>query len=59
MSYLKVKWNRSFPDEPMPLYSELDRERWEVRKVEFLERTKRLRPLLKMMGKDKPSGLLV
>jgi hypothetical protein len=35
MSYLKVKWNRSFPDEPMLLYSELDRERWEVRKVEF------------------------
>jgi hypothetical protein len=34
MSYLKVKWNRSFPDEPMLLYSELDRERWEVRKVE-------------------------
>jgi hypothetical protein len=33
MSYLKVKWNRSFPDEPMLLYSELDRERWEVRKV--------------------------
>jgi hypothetical protein len=46
MSYLKVKWNRSFPDEPMLLYSELDRERWEVRKVEFLERAKRLRPLL-------------
>jgi hypothetical protein len=46
MSYLKVKWNRSFPDEPMLLYSELDRERWAVRKVEFLERAKRLRPLL-------------
>src|SRR3984957_10771973 len=37
MSYLKVKWNPSFPDEPMLLYSELDRERWEVRKVEFFK----------------------
>jgi hypothetical protein len=35
VSYLKVKWNRSFPDEPKLLCSELDRERWEIRKVEF------------------------
>ena len=34
MIYLKVKWNHSFSDEPVLLYSELDRERWEVRKVE-------------------------
>ncbi len=34
MTYLKVKWNHSFSDEPVLLYSELDRERWEVRKVE-------------------------
>jgi hypothetical protein len=35
MIYIKVKWNHSFPDEPVLLYSELDRERWEVRKVEI------------------------
>jgi hypothetical protein len=35
MIYLKVKWNHSFPNEPVLLYSELDRERWEVRKVEI------------------------
>ena len=34
MNYIKVKWNHSFPDEPVWLYSELDGERWEVRKVE-------------------------
>ncbi|MGL3209686.1 DUF6881 domain-containing protein [Bradyrhizobium sp. BR 1433] len=35
MIYLKVKWKHSFSDEPVLLYSELDRERWEVRKVEI------------------------
>jgi hypothetical protein len=34
MTYLKVKWNHSFPNEPALLYSELDRDRWEIRKVE-------------------------
>jgi len=34
MAYLKVKWIHTFSDEPVLLYSELDRERWEVRKVE-------------------------
>jgi len=34
MTYLKVKWIHSHPDAPVLLYSELDRERWEVRKVE-------------------------
>ena len=34
MDYIKVKWNHSFPDEPVWLYSEIDNERWEVRKVE-------------------------
>jgi hypothetical protein len=34
MIYIKVKWSHSFPDEPILLYSELDRERCEIRKVE-------------------------
>ena len=33
MQYIKVKWIHSFPDEPVWLYSELDDNRWEVRKV--------------------------
>ena len=35
MIYIKVKWKHSHRDEPVLLYSELDRERWEVRKVEI------------------------
>jgi hypothetical protein len=35
MTYLKVKWNHAFPDDPIWLYSELDESRWEVRKVEI------------------------
>jgi hypothetical protein len=34
MTYFKCKWNHTFPDEPIMLYSELDDQRWEVRKVE-------------------------
>ena len=34
MGYIKVKWVHSFSDEPVLLYSELDSERWETRKVE-------------------------
>ena len=34
MKYICVKWNHSFPDEPIWLYSELDDNRWEVRKVD-------------------------
>ena len=34
MNYIKVKWNHSLPDEPVWLYSEIDNERWEMRKVE-------------------------
>jgi hypothetical protein len=34
MMYLKVKWHHSFSDEPVLLYSELDGEGWELRKVE-------------------------
>ena len=34
MEYIKVKWIHSHPDEPAILYSELDENRWEIRKVE-------------------------
>jgi hypothetical protein len=34
-SYLNVEWTHSFSDKPLLLYSELDRERWELRKVEI------------------------
>jgi hypothetical protein len=34
MNYIKVKWIHSCPDDPILLYSELDAERWEKRKVE-------------------------
>ena len=33
MTYIKVFWHRSFPDEPIVLYSEIDKDRWERRKV--------------------------
>lgn len=33
MQYIKVKWIHSFPNEPIWLYSELDDDRWEIRKV--------------------------
>ncbi len=35
MRYLRVQWLHSHPDEPVTLYSELDDEGWEVRKVEI------------------------
>lgn len=35
MQYIKVRWLHDDPDEPVLLYSELDEERWEVRKVEI------------------------
>ena len=34
MTYLKVIWKHSFGNEPVFLYSELNKERWELRKVE-------------------------
>jgi hypothetical protein len=34
VGYLKVEWHHEFSDEPVLLYSELDGERYEVRKVE-------------------------
>jgi hypothetical protein len=33
-TYFKCAWLHSYPDEPRMLYSELDDERWETRKVE-------------------------
>jgi hypothetical protein len=35
LTYLKVKWKHSFTGELVLLYSELDGERWELRKVEI------------------------
>ena len=34
MRYIKVKWLHTLPDAPVLLYSELNGELWEVRKVE-------------------------
>lgn len=34
MTYLKVYWKHSFPDEPTIIYSELNENREEIRKVE-------------------------
>jgi hypothetical protein len=34
MNYIKVEWKHSFSDEPVWLYSELDDNHWETRKVE-------------------------
>jgi hypothetical protein len=34
MEYIKVKWVHAHPDEPILLYSELGKDRWETRKVE-------------------------
>ena len=35
MTYLKVKWIHTDLDYPVLIYSELDHERWELRKVEI------------------------
>ncbi|ODA28702.1 hypothetical protein A6X21_12040 [Planctopirus hydrillae] len=34
MEYLKVPWKHDHADEPVWLYSEINNERWETRKVE-------------------------
>jgi hypothetical protein len=34
MTYIKARWIHSNADEPILLYSELDQDRWETRKVE-------------------------
>ncbi|WP_433194485.1 DUF6881 domain-containing protein [Nocardia sp. CA-107356] len=35
MKYLKVLWSHNFPDEPVELFSEINDDGWEVRKVEI------------------------
>ena len=35
ITYVKVKWIHAQPDDPVWLYSELDSERWEIRKIEI------------------------
>ncbi len=35
MTYIKVRWKHSILEEPELVYSELDDERWETRKVEI------------------------
>lgn len=35
MTYIKVSWKHSFSDEPVLMYSELDENRNEIRKVEI------------------------
>ena len=35
MNYICVKWIHSCPDDPVWLYSEIDSNRWEIRKVEI------------------------
>lgn len=35
MIYIKVKWLNNFPNEPREIYSELNDERWELRKIEI------------------------
>jgi len=38
MTYMKVRWNHdASDDEPRFLYSELDSERWEVRKIDIFD----------------------
>ena len=34
MQYIKTHWIHEHPDEPVWIYSELDAERWELRKLE-------------------------
>ena len=34
MHYLRVQWLHSFPDDPVEIYSEVDDDGWETRKVE-------------------------
>lgn len=34
MKYIKVRWVHNLPNAPVVLYSELNPERWEIRKVE-------------------------
>ena len=35
MEYLKVTWQHHHSDEPVEIYSEINEDRWEIRKVEL------------------------
>jgi hypothetical protein len=35
MQYLRVQWLHSFPHDPVEIYSEIDDDGWETRKVEI------------------------
>ena len=35
MQYIKCLWKHNFPNEPILLYSEIDGDRYETRKVEY------------------------
>ena len=37
MTYIRVRWIHEFPNDPVMLYSELDSERMETRKVELYD----------------------
>jgi hypothetical protein len=37
MKYIRVNWHHSDPTDPIVLYSELDDNNWEVRKVEVFD----------------------
>jgi hypothetical protein len=41
-SFLKVVWQHNHPDEPVWLYSELDDQRYEIRKVEVFRDGRRI-----------------
>jgi hypothetical protein len=34
MRHIKIEWKHDYPDDPILLYSEIDDDSWEVRKVE-------------------------
>ena len=35
MHYVRISWNHANPDDPVELFSELDEQSWEIRKVEL------------------------
>ena len=35
MKYIRVEWKHLDPDDPITIYSELDEQQWELRKVEL------------------------
>jgi hypothetical protein len=41
LTYIRVEWKHSHSDEPILLYSEIDDQRWEKRKVEIFANGKR------------------